>query len=173
MAEEEKIYVIPLRRIFLGFPRYKRANKALRGVREYLEKHLKSDNIRIGKGLNEEIWKHGIKDPPHHVKVVARKDKEGLITAELFGYVDRKAKRAEEKLKNKEAKLKPTKKEDKENKKDSKESTGKKEAVLESKETTQQKEEVNSKDTLKIEKDKKKTTKAKSTSKGKTSIKKE
>ncbi len=99
MADEEKIYVIPLRRIFLGFPKYKRANKALRGVREYLEKHLKSDKIRIGKGLNEEIWKHGIKEPPHHVKVIAKKDKDGVITAELFGYVDRKAKRLEEKQK--------------------------------------------------------------------------
>jgi len=99
MADEEKIYVIPLRRIFLGFPKYKRANKALRGVREYLEKHLKSDKIRIGKGLNEEIWKHGIKEPPHHVKVIAKKDKDGVINAELFGYVDRKAKRLEEKQK--------------------------------------------------------------------------
>lgn len=99
MADEERVYVIPLRRIFLGFPKYKRANKALRGVREYLEKHLKSDKIRIGKGLNEEIWKHGIKEPPHHVKVIAKKDKDGVITAELFGYVDRKAKRLEEKQK--------------------------------------------------------------------------
>lgn len=169
MAEEERIYVIPLRRIFLGFPKYKRANKALRGVREYLEKHLKSDNIKIGKGLNEEIWKHGIKDPPHHVKVVAKKDKEGLVTAELFGYVDRKAKRAEEKLKKKVAKLKPTKNEDK---KDSKESTGKDEAVLDSKGNTSKKE-ANSKDSLKTDKDKKKAVKVKSTSKEKTSTKKE
>ncbi|HOI19319.1 MAG TPA: 50S ribosomal protein L31e [Candidatus Woesearchaeota archaeon] len=106
MADEEKIYVIPLRRIFSGFPKYKRANKALRGVREYLEKHLKTDKIRIGKGLNDEIWKHGIKEPPHHVKVSAKKDKDGIVSAELFGYVDRKAKREEDKLKSKEAKTK-------------------------------------------------------------------
>ena len=35
--------------------------------------------------LNNHLWKHGIKNPPHHVKVIAIKDKEGVVHAELFG----------------------------------------------------------------------------------------
>jgi len=144
MADEEKIYVIPLRRIFSGFPKYKRANKALRGVREYLEKHLKTDKIRIGKGLNDEIWKHGIKEPPHHVKVSAKKDKDGIVSAELFGYVDRKAKREEDKLKSKEAKTK-LKSQKKEVAKDDSEEMTKSKIVPKTKETKESS--VNDKDT--------------------------
>jgi hypothetical protein len=45
---------------------------------------MKSENVKIGKFLNEFLWMHGMKNPPHHVKVnVARVD--GVVYAELFG----------------------------------------------------------------------------------------
>ena len=88
MAEEkilERTYNVPLRKEFLKVPKYKRAKKAVTALKQFLVKHMKSDNVKIGKYLNDEIWKHGIKNPPHHVKLNAVKDKEGLITAELVG----------------------------------------------------------------------------------------
>ena len=81
----ERTYNIPLRRQFLKVPRHKRAKKAAKAVREFLIKHMKSDKVKLGKFLNEELWKHGIKNPPHHIKVDAKKDSEGLVKAELFG----------------------------------------------------------------------------------------
>ena len=94
MAEEtilERTYNVPLRKEFLKVPKYKRAKKAVTALKQFLVKHMKSDNVKIGKYLNDEIWKHGIKNPPHHVKLNAVKDKEGLITAELVGApVDKK-----------------------------------------------------------------------------------
>tara|TARA_B100002003_G_scaffold116775_1_gene107852 strand:+ start:83 stop:529 length:447 start_codon:yes stop_codon:yes gene_type:complete len=88
MAEEtilERTYNVPLRKEFLKVPKYKRAKKAVTALKQFLVKHMKSDNVKIGKYLNDEIWKHGIKNPPHHVKLNAVKDKEGLVTAELVG----------------------------------------------------------------------------------------
>ena len=88
MAEEntlERTYNVPLRKEFLKVPKYKRAKKAVKALKQFLVKHMKSDNVKIGKYLNDEIWKHGIKNPPHHVKLNAVKDKEGLVTAELVG----------------------------------------------------------------------------------------
>ena len=38
---------------------------------------MKSSDIRLDKAVNEEMWKHGGKNPPHHIKVFAVKDKEG------------------------------------------------------------------------------------------------
>ena len=47
---------------------------------------MKSDNIKIGGHANHEIWKHGIKNPPHHIKVNVIKYEDGLVRAELFGF---------------------------------------------------------------------------------------
>ena len=35
--------------------------------------------------MNKEIWKHGIKNPPHHVKIKTRKFGDGTVVAELSG----------------------------------------------------------------------------------------
>lgn len=75
----EREYIIPLRHRWQIVPRYKRANKAVRSVKEFLVRHMKIrdrdlDKIRIEKSLNELIWARGIKHPPSSVKVKAIKD---------------------------------------------------------------------------------------------------
>lgn len=81
----ERTYNIPLRKAFLRAPKYKRAKKAVTELKIFLKRHMKSDSIRIGKFLNQKIWEHGIKNPPHHVKVNAVKEDDGSVKAELFG----------------------------------------------------------------------------------------
>ncbi len=84
----ERTYTIPLRRAFLKVQNWRRTEKAVTATREFLKRHMKAesvDRVKLGKELNEELWKHGIKNPPHHVKVTVTKDKEGLVRAELFG----------------------------------------------------------------------------------------
>ena len=59
---------------------------------------MKTDNIKLGKHLNEEIWKCGIRNPPRRVRVhIAVVDNE--CRAELMGheYTEFKAKPAEKK----------------------------------------------------------------------------
>ena len=88
----ERTYNVPLRREWLKSPRYKRSAKAIKGLKAFLIKHMKPGvdekgkiQIKLGKYLNQEIWKHGIKNPPHHIKVETKKDEKGLVTAELVG----------------------------------------------------------------------------------------
>ena len=81
----ERVYIIPLRRETLKVPYFRKANKASKTVREFVAKHMKSDNVAIGKYLNLNIWKHGAKNPPHHVKVNAVKDDKGKVFVELVG----------------------------------------------------------------------------------------
>lgn len=90
MTDIEREYIIPLRRGFQNTPRYKRTHKAIRVLREFLVKNMKSDNVKIGSKLNDFLWRHGIQNPPAKVKVIATKDKEGVVRAELVGhkYVD-------------------------------------------------------------------------------------
>jgi len=99
----ERVYNVPLRKEYRKGPRWKRTKKAVRALREFLTKHMRSENVKLGKELNEELWKHGIRNPPHHVKVTATKDEKGVVKAELFG-VEKKTK---------EEKKTPMKKEEK------------------------------------------------------------
>jgi len=85
MADLERTYNIPLRKEFQKVPRYKRAKKAVTAVREFVLKHMKADSVLIGEELNKLLWVHGIKNPPHHVKVTVVKNKEGVAIAELPG----------------------------------------------------------------------------------------
>ncbi|HLD43687.1 MAG TPA: 50S ribosomal protein L31e [Candidatus Nanoarchaeia archaeon] len=91
----ERTYIIPLRREWLKAPKYRRAKRATTAVRSFLVKHMKSDSIKIGPFLNQEIWKRGIKSPPHKIKVTAVKDEKGTVQAELFGVPEKKVKKEE------------------------------------------------------------------------------
>src|SRR3989344_2148008 len=79
----ERIYSIPLRRETLKVPPFRKANKAVKTIREFISKHMKSENVVIGKYLNLKIWNHGAKNPPHHVKVNVAKDDKGKVFVEL------------------------------------------------------------------------------------------
>lgn|SRR3989338_1092960 len=109
---EERIYTIPLRKEFLKAPRYKRTAKAAKALREFLIKHMKSENVKIGKYLNKEIWKHGAKNPPGKVQVKVTKD-DDLVKAELINApVDKEVKgKKEDKKEIKESKEEKEKRE--------------------------------------------------------------
>ena len=81
----ERTYNVPLRKEYMKVPRWKKTKKASIALRQFLVKHMKSEDVKIGHELNNELWKHGIKNPPHHVKVTVSKDEEGVVKAELFG----------------------------------------------------------------------------------------
>src|SRR3989338_8090895 len=113
MAKIERVYNVPLRDEFIKAPRYRRAKKAVNALRRFLAKHMKSEEIKLGKYLNKKIWERGIKNPPHHVKINVMKDEEGIVTAELVGApVDKPAeekkgmKKESEKKKKKKTKKK-------------------------------------------------------------------
>ena len=93
----ERVYNIPVRKQTLKVPNFKKANKAMKTIREFIERHMKPVEVSYGKYLNQLIWKHGAKNPPHHLKVTASKDDKGKVTVELVGAP--KEKKTEEKKK--------------------------------------------------------------------------
>jgi large subunit ribosomal protein L31e len=129
----ERTYNVPLRKEFQKVPRYKKTNKAVTAMKQFLSKHMKSDNVKIGKSINEQIWKHGIKNPPHHVKITVTKDDKGEVKAELFGMKKKEDKKGKKVKTEKKKEVKAEKAETKEE--------VKKEAT-ETKETEAPKEEV-------------------------------
>ncbi len=135
----ERTYNVPLRKEWLKAPRYKRAKKAITALRKFLVRHMKSENISIGKNLNEEIWKHGMRNPPHHVKINVLKEDDGKVYAELIGYPlkpeakpeEKKEEKKEEKPKEIEEREKRLEEKREEIKKEKEEEAKKKEKIIE------------------------------------------
>jgi large subunit ribosomal protein L31e len=65
---EERIYTIPLRIAYLK-PKTRRAKIATRLLKEFLTKHMKSENIKIGSSINHAMWARGIQKPPRHIRI--------------------------------------------------------------------------------------------------------
>ncbi len=79
---DERIYVVPLAKARRG-PRNKYAKKAVRYLREYMERHFKPESLIISQEVNEEIWKRGIQKPPRKLKIRATKNLDGLVIVYL------------------------------------------------------------------------------------------
>src|SRR3989338_6032614 len=79
----ERVYNVPLRREYLKVANWRRTQKAVKALREFIAKHMKSEDVVIGKYANQFLWKHGIKNPPNHIKVNAVKDESGRVVVEL------------------------------------------------------------------------------------------
>lgn len=78
MAELKREYVIPLRRSIRTAPKWRRSKKAVSVLKDFIRKHMKTDNVVICKELNEKIWANGIRNPPGKLSVIALKtDKYG------------------------------------------------------------------------------------------------
>lgn len=83
----ERTYNVPLRKEWLKAPKYRRAKKAGKALKEFIAKHMKVDfdNVKIGNYANLKIWERGIRNPPHHIKMNVSKDDEGIVRAEILG----------------------------------------------------------------------------------------
>lgn len=93
---EERIYTIPLRRAWI-MPPNKRAPKAIRIMKAFIQRHMKvgeeavkeegeeeeGGKIIISNEVNQEIWSRGIEKPPRKLRVRAAKDEEGNVTVFL------------------------------------------------------------------------------------------
>ena len=103
----ERTYVIPLRSETLKVPPYKKAEKASKAIRQFITKHMKPNEVKIGPYLNLKVWEHGMRNPPGKIKVIASKDDKGKVSVELEGAPKPKI---EEKKEDKKAGEKPAKK---------------------------------------------------------------
>ena len=79
---KEQIYIIPLREVKKA-PRWKRSQRAIKDIRQYLQKHMKSDEVKLDTSINEKIWDRGSEKPPRKIRIRAMKFEDGQVQAEL------------------------------------------------------------------------------------------
>lgn len=75
---EERLYTIPFRKAW-ATPRGKRTPHAVRMLRGFVRRHMKTEDIKISNEVNEQLWARSIKKPPRQIKVRLVKDKEGKV----------------------------------------------------------------------------------------------
>ena len=80
--ELERIYTIPLRNV-MHSPRNHRTDRAVRAVKTYLSKHMKSEEIWIDNSVNEKLWERGMYRIPSKIRVRALKFDDGVVEVTL------------------------------------------------------------------------------------------
>lgn len=115
----ERIYTINLRKATLKAPRWEKSKRSVAFVREFLKRHMKGDEIRIGKSITEEIWKSGNQNPPAKIRIHAmdrEEENKKVIIAELLDVAfpeEKEKKKKEKKKEKKEEKVEEKKTEEK------------------------------------------------------------
>jgi len=79
---EEKVYTIPLGKVYETKPAYKRSNKAVTAVKSFVSRHSKASEVKVGQKLNQAVWAKGGKKPPRRIQVKVTKDDKGVATVE-------------------------------------------------------------------------------------------
>ena len=110
-AGETRTYTIPLRKEFLKAARWRRSKKAVSVVRSFVIQHTKSEEVKVGRWLNETIWKRGSKNPPSRVRVDVKKEENYSIVelSELPRKANKTETKIEDKIPEKEEEKKETK----------------------------------------------------------------
>ncbi len=80
---DERIYTVPLRRAYWTGTRLRRSNRAVRILREFVERHMKPEELLIQPEVNERIWARGIQKPPRRVRIRATKNSDNLVRVYL------------------------------------------------------------------------------------------
>jgi large subunit ribosomal protein L31e len=53
-------------------------------IREFAEKHMKSNEIKLDQDLNRQLWSRGKTNPPRKVRVKMVKEEGGTVTVSLY-----------------------------------------------------------------------------------------
>uniref|UniRef100_A0A7C4S642 Large ribosomal subunit protein eL31 n=1 Tax=Geoglobus ahangari TaxID=113653 RepID=A0A7C4S642_9EURY len=83
--EVERIYSLKLRQKMKKYPRWLRAKKAVKFIRKFLSRHMKTDikNVKIDASINEKIWERGGQKVPTKIRIRAVKFDDGIVEVEL------------------------------------------------------------------------------------------
>ena len=91
----ERKYIIPLRKEFNKVPNYRKTQKAIKAIRNFIIKHMKVNEVKISKELNLEIWKHGRQNPPAKIEIkTIKEDNHARVTLPNLPFEKKKEKKA-------------------------------------------------------------------------------
>jgi large subunit ribosomal protein L31e len=79
---EERIYTVPLRKAWSSSKK-RRTPRAIRVLKDYIQKHMKPEALLISTEVNEFLWSKGIEGSPRRIRIKAVRDAENVVTVYL------------------------------------------------------------------------------------------
>ena len=94
MSEENtaRIYTVNLAKAW-DTPRYRRTDRVINIIKEFTQRHMQTDKVKIDQDLNRHIWSRGKKNPPRKIRL--RMVKEDDDTVVVSSYIEEKRIEAE------------------------------------------------------------------------------
>jgi len=94
MSEENtaRIYTVNLSKAW-DTPKYRRTDRVINIIKEFTERHMQTDKVKIDQDLNRHIWSRGKKNPPRKIRL--RMVKEDDDTVVVSSYIEEKRTEAE------------------------------------------------------------------------------
>ena len=106
----ERIYTINLRRLTTKAAKWEKSKKSVAIIKDFLKRHMKTEEIKLDKSITEEIWKRGNQKPPRKIRIKVTETEEGekdekrkVVKAELLGIIPLEEPKKEVKLEEKKA----------------------------------------------------------------------
>ena len=89
MSEENtaRIYTVNLAKAW-DTPRYRRTDRVINIIKEFTQRHMQTDKVKIDQDLNRHIWSRGKKNPPRKIRL--RMVKEDDDTVVVSSYIEEK-----------------------------------------------------------------------------------
>ena len=78
-----RVYTINLGKAWIT-SEHKRTDRVVNMIREFAEKHMKSNEIKLDQDLNRQLWSRGKTNPPRKVRVKMVKEEGGTVTVSLY-----------------------------------------------------------------------------------------
>jgi large subunit ribosomal protein L31e len=78
-----RVYTINLGKAWIT-PEHKRTDRVVNMIREFAERHMKSNEIKLDQDLNRQLWSRGKTNPPRKVRVKMVKEEDGTVTVSLY-----------------------------------------------------------------------------------------
>jgi large subunit ribosomal protein L31e len=103
MSEDNstRIYTVNLAKAW-DTPKYRRTDRVINIIKEFTERHMQTNKVKIDQDLNRHIWSRGKKNPPRKIRL--RMIKEDDDTVVVSSYIEEKSSLSEESVEESEVK---------------------------------------------------------------------
>jgi large subunit ribosomal protein L31e len=103
MSEDNstRIYTVNLAKAW-DTPKYRRTDRVINIIKEFTQRHMQTNKIKIDQDLNRDIWSRGKRNPPRKIRL--RMIKEDDDTVVVSSYIEEKRSLSEESVKESEVK---------------------------------------------------------------------
>jgi large subunit ribosomal protein L31e len=97
MSEENttRIYTVNLSKAW-DTPKYRRTDRVINIIKEFTQRHMQTDKVKIDQDLNRHIWVRGKTNPPRKIRLRMIKEDDNTVVVSSFIEEKRSERESEE-----------------------------------------------------------------------------